>query len=293
MATLRVPAVLLCTSFVVLAGCTHQQPVAWQGSDEMTKPISMLPDTPVHSAVPLAQKAVSLVTPKAYAAHSGSTLGRRSFRVPILMYHYIRPMPGPRDKLGQGLTVTPETFAKQLDILQRKGYQTISFETLADTGSVLPPKPIIISFDDGYQDAYDAAFPALLKHHFTATFFIISGFVGKPNFATWDELRNMSGSGMDIEAHTVSHLNLSSLSHAQQEHEIKDSIAAIDDALHIHVLALAYPAGRYNADSMKICREAGMKFAVTTHLGVATDKYNTMELPRVRISEKSDFERIF
>jgi len=289
----RASLIVLSLSCVALAACGNNQAVSWQGSEELTKPISTLPDAPPQKSLPLTQKAVSLVTPTAYGANIGPALHKRAFRVPILMYHYIRPMPGPKDKLGQGLTVTPDTFSKQLDILEQKGYQTISFAMLADTGAALPPKPVILSFDDGYQDAYDAAFPALLSHHMTGTFYVISGFVGKPNYATWDELQKMTASGMEIGAHTVNHLNLSSLSYAQQYVQIVHSIQTIDDTLHIHVLSLAYPAGRYNADSIKICRQAGMKFAVTTHLGVATSQYNSMELPRVRISEKTDFEKIF
>ena len=233
-------------------------------------------------------------------AHSGVTLsndaivrGNRNYSVPILMYHYIRPMPGPKDKLGIDLTVTPETFSHQLDILQTKGYHTISFADLANTGSALPLKPIILTFDDGYQDAFDHAFPALMAHHMTATFYIITGFVGKPNYATWDELQKMSGSGMEMGAHTVHHLDLRKLPPAKQTQEIADSIQTIEDTLHVPVQSLAYPAGRYIAETMKITKKTGLPFAVTTHLGVAKNTMNQMQLPRVRINDKTNFEKVF
>jgi peptidoglycan/xylan/chitin deacetylase (PgdA/CDA1 family) len=173
-------------------------------------------------------------------------LSKDHLRIPILMYHYIRPMPGPKDKLGQGLTVTPETFTKQLDALVQKGYSSITFADLVNSGAVLPAKPIILTFDDGYQDAYDQALPALLSHHLKAVFYIISSFPGKPNFATWNEIQEMSGSGMEIGAHTVDHHDLAKLSVSQQTHEIADSISMIEKKLSIDVLSVAYPSGRYN-----------------------------------------------
>jgi peptidoglycan/xylan/chitin deacetylase (PgdA/CDA1 family) len=98
---------------------------------------------------------------------------------------------------------------------------------------------------------------------------------------------------MEIGAHTVNHFDLRHLSVEKQQYEINHSIMTINQNLGLHVLTLAYPSGRYNLDTLKIMKKSGMFFAVTTHPGVATQKNFPLLLPRVRISEKTDFARLF
>jgi peptidoglycan/xylan/chitin deacetylase (PgdA/CDA1 family) len=217
----------------------------------------------------------------------------RPFRVPILMYHYIRELPNPKDRMGVDLSVTPETFVRQLATLGQKGYQSITFDLLANTGAALPNKSIILTFDDGYQDAYTQAFPALLAHHMRGTFYIVTGFLGTPNYLTWNEVEKMKDAGMEIAAHTVTHADLSKLTSDQQEQEIKDSIQTLDEKLQIHVRSLAYPFGHYTNQTMRMTKAAGIAFATTTHGGIATDKVNPMALPRVRIKNRTNFEMMF
>ncbi len=222
----------------------------------------------------------------------GTETNRHSFQVPVLMFHYIRPLPPRTDRVGIGLSVTPEHFSRDLDVLMQKGYHTISFAQLADTGAILPSHPIILTFDDGYSDAYNQAFPALLAHHMTGTFYVISGFVGKRGYATWDQLKKMSGSGMEIGAHSVHHYNLSTLSIPEQKEEIEGSVWTIGVVLHIPIKTFAYPSGKYDRDTLKITKEAGIVYAVTTHTGIANNHSNLLELPRLRISDKTDFKKL-
>jgi hypothetical protein len=106
--------------------------------------------------------------------------GRPSVRVPILMYHYIRVVQDPRDRLGFNLSVTPSDFSQQMDWLDQNGYHPIDLADLRGYllghGS-LPAKPIVLTFDDGYRDMYTTAFPILRGHHFKAVSYVVSGFV--------------------------------------------------------------------------------------------------------------------
>ncbi len=228
------------------------------------------------------------------AAGTGSVVTHvKPFRVPILMYHYIRDLPRSRDKVGIGLTVTPATFEIQLDYLQKKGYHTVSFSQLSDSGAALPSKPIILTFDDGYEDAYTEAVPMLLKHKMTATFYIVTGFIGKKNYLTWEQLRAMTGSGMEIGAHTAHHLDLRKLTLAEQTREIANCIQLLQETLGIHIWSFAYPAGKYTATTMHLLEEAGVPFAVTTHKGIATELQDPLELPRVRMNNEVKMRKMF
>ena len=95
----------------------------------------------------------------------------RRLRVPILMYHYVSELPPGADDMRRGLTVTPERFTAHMQFLHDQGYTTISLYDLNDAltkGTPLPPKPIILTFDDGYSDAYTNVFPVLKQFGFIA-----------------------------------------------------------------------------------------------------------------------------
>ncbi len=113
--------------------------------------------------------------------------------VPIMMYHYISPAPT-HDLLMLTLTVTPTLFAQQLDYLKQQGYQTITFNQLFDAlyyGGPLPKKPIILTFDDGYEDVYQFALPILKAHGYSGMFYIITGKVGWQGYMNWNELHSL------------------------------------------------------------------------------------------------------
>src|SRR5262249_40054650 len=97
--------------------------------------------------------------------------GAPSVELPILVYHHVRP------GSTSALFVSPEEFDKQLEYLQYYGFRTISFTDLADyfeKGKPLPQRPIIISFDDGWENQYEYGFPILQKYHDTATIYVVT-----------------------------------------------------------------------------------------------------------------------
>jgi hypothetical protein len=150
---------------------------------------------------------------------------QRQASVPILMYHYLsEPPPGP-DRYREDLSVSPQLFEQHLAFLQAEGYTAISLYDLLyhlALGRPLPDRPVIITFDDGYVDNYENAFPLLEEYGFNGSFFVVSelaeraqagmtapnGFVYADNYMDWDQLREMSEAGMDIECHARVHENL-------------------------------------------------------------------------------------
>ncbi|MBQ3971791.1 MAG: polysaccharide deacetylase family protein, partial [Selenomonadaceae bacterium] len=123
-------------------------------------------------------------------------------KVMVLNYHKV-------DDLDISLSVRPKDFDDQMRYLKENGYHTITpdefYESLAGNFE-LPENPVLITFDDGYEDNYRNAYPILRKYDFKATIFVISSFLGtKEHYFTWDQAREMAENGISIQSHTVDH----------------------------------------------------------------------------------------
>ncbi|MDR3571003.1 MAG: polysaccharide deacetylase family protein [Candidatus Pacebacteria bacterium] len=203
--------------------------------------------------------------PAAAIASGASSTLPQSAVVPIIVYHIVRPSYPSDDAAVRALAVTPETFAAQLAHLQSAGYQTISFDDLERyfrTGAPLPPKPVIISFDDGWGDQFQYAFPVLQQYKDTATFFVFTNSIGHKGFMTWDDLRELAASGMSIGDHTKSHPFLTKIVNpAKLWDEINGSKIILQEQLGIQVTTFAYPFGQYNDAIISTLRAAGFEGA--------------------------------
>lgn len=208
--------------------------------------------------------------------------------VPILMYHYISVPPGDADIYRLNLSVTPEAFREQMAWLRENGWETITLYDLLyalTQGRELPAKPVILTFDDGYADNYENAFPVLQEFGFVGTFFILSGPTdrGEPNYMTWDMLREMSAAGQDIEAHGREHIDLSGRDYDFLVYHLLGPSESIQAELGYTPRFLAYPSGLYDEATMTVAASAGYWGAVTTHVGVGHDSSALFELERLRI----------
>jgi peptidoglycan/xylan/chitin deacetylase (PgdA/CDA1 family) len=217
------------------------------------------------------------------ATFTAAAPGQRPY-VPILMYHYVRNVDQAADPLGYSLSVTPEQLAAQLDWLRRAGYDTVPISALAACMAEQAPCParaVALTFDDGHMDAYTAALPLLKQYNATATFYIVSGFVGKTSYMGWDEIRALHNAGMEIGAHSISHLDLTTLSYYENVDQIARSGQEIAAQIGQPIRSFCYPAGQFNAEIAKITRDAGYTSATTTiQEGPQNDPFT---LPRLRI----------
>lgn len=216
--------------------------------------------------------------------------------VPILMYHYVRPDPGPDDPLGQDLSVTPEDFAEQIAYLAAQGYNTLTMAELADVRAnraVLPENPIVLTFDDGYRDFYEAAWPVLRQHGFKATLFVITAVVEQPVYVTWAMIDELDKSGLvEIASHTVHHYELPYISDEEARAEVVESKAVLEQHLGHAVRSFCYPVGRFSDRDVVLLREAGYEIAVTTVGGYAEADDEDLLLPRVRIHGVTAIDQI-
>ncbi len=223
----------------------------------------------------------------------GSPVGARRATVPILMYHQVDP-----DRSGplRPWTVTPARFATHLQVLRRLGYRSITMDELAaarDGRSSLPPRPIAITFDDGFAAAVRHALPVLADNGFIATFYVVAGLVGGTSawlrteigtdapLADAAAIRSLESAGSRAEAHSLTHPRLAGLDADRLRTELVDSRARLEDLLGRPVRHLAYPHGSVDRAARDMAAEAGYVTGVTTVVGRAGPQHDALQLPRL------------
>jgi len=217
--------------------------------------------------------------PKAGSERRPPSFGKPfAVEVPILVYHHIRQRVSFSSRTERRLTVTPEVFDQQMKYLQENGYHVITFENFVgylEGESELPDKPVIISFDDGWEDQFVNALPKLEEYHYNATFFVITNFVDAPGFLSWPQLRRILASGMRIGSHTRSHPRLDKITDpGMLWDQIYASKQTLESQLGAAVEEFAYPFGSYNAAAASMVRSAGYRAARACCIGrVQSDAY--------------------
>ncbi len=202
--------------------------------------------------------------------------------IPILLYHHIDDKPG-------SLYVGTGTFAAQMDYLVANGYTSLTLpEVVSDLVSgQFPAKPVVLTFDDGYRDMYNNAYPILRSKNLKATFFLISQLMEGADYLTWEQAREMSGNPLvTIGDHTLSHRSLPALSEEDMKGEILSAKSIIESKLGTTINVFAYPYGSYTSRADKYLQEGGFVAAVTTEYGVSCAKL-PYGLRRVRIGRSS------
>ena len=213
----------------------------------------------------------------------------RRIRVPILMYHYVSPLPEDADDIRTDLTVGPDVFRAHMQYLHDAGYNTISLYQLDDAlmrGTRLPSRPVILTFDDGHIDHYTTVFPILREFGFTGTFFVITGLAdaNNPAYMSWAQIEEMSIAGMNMESHTKTHRDLRGRDHDFLVYELLGSIESLVAHTGRTPRMFCYPGGRYDDVTLQLVNEMDVWRAVTTQPGMDHTTDNRLEMSRVRIS---------
>ena len=181
--------------------------------------------------------------------------GPGEITIPILLYHHIGISPT-EDTVYY---VSPDAFERQMNLLYQWGYKTISVELLAraiNEGAELPPRPIILTFDDGSETIYTTALPIMQKYGFTGTAYIIYNYMWLPNYMDTDQVRALHAAGWEIGSHGLSHSGLTERPKRQAD-EIVESRRKLRSQLDVSILSFSYPFGAYNKDSLYYVHYAG------------------------------------
>ena len=203
---------------------------------------------------------------------------------PILEYHQVTD--AQLDPDFEVYNVPPAEFSAQLDYLQAEGYTTITlqdFMRAVHGKGTLPEKPIVLTFDDGYADNYSTMLPILEAHGMTAVVYVITNELGKENYLTLDELKDMQRRGIEIGSHTADHLPLISLDETIRLKQIRESKIFLEWSGLDTIYSLSYPNGAFDSEIEKILCEENYLTAVTGKAGLNTLETNPYELYRVHI----------
>lgn len=227
-------------------------------------------------------------------------MGVVSVKAPVVYYHKV-DNPDPKARL-KGIYILPRRFDLQMKLLKLMGYHTINPGELLDSlegKGTLPRKPIIITFDDGYQDNYTQALPILKKYGFGATIFVTVNHIGKytvnapggnetmpAQMLTWEEMKQLEREGITIGSHTLTHRSLNRLNGEEVYRECAESKRILEEGLGHTVDFLAYPFGDFNAQVARVVKECGYRAAFTTISGRFHCSTDLFTLKRIKVKNR-------
>ncbi|MGL4409448.1 polysaccharide deacetylase family protein [Zoogloea sp.] len=223
-------------------------------------------------------------------------------QVQILMYHRVGDFPG-RVKAHGALYCHLPRFRAQMRLFGWLGYTVVSLDD-AVAGlrgeRPLPPRPLVLTFDDAYVDFLEHAAPVLLEHGYPATVYAVSGLVGARS--SWDagvgpepaplmdaaQLREIQSLGFSVGSHSRSHVRLAEQDDARIRAEMHDSKASLEDLLGRPVQHFCYPYGSHDLRAVRAAAEAGYLSGTTCERAVATPADDLLTLPRKAVSRGDD-----
>ncbi|MCW2983133.1 MAG: hypothetical protein JWR63_703, partial [Conexibacter sp.] len=205
--------------------------------------------------------------------------------VPVLMYHVIAAAP-PGAKYG-GLWVPPAALRAHVAALARAGYQAVTLDAVLDGWAgkpTLPPHPVVLSFDDGYLSQGKDAGAILAQRGWPGVLNLAWHNLGTPGGLTRTRVRQLVHAGWEIDAHSLTHPDLTTLDASALKREIAGSRDAIHAAFGVPVDAFCYPAGRFDPTVEAAVRAAGYRAATTELPGPATPTQDRYALSRIRVN---------
>ena len=209
--------------------------------------------------------------------------------MPILLYHRVGVSP-----TNNQYYVPPEKFEGQMKLLHDWEYTVIPVELLVKAikeGAELPPRPVIITFDDGDISVYTTAFPIMQKYGLTGVTYIVGNYMGTDGYMTADQIKELVAAGWEVGSHSRSHRDLTRLEPAVQRMEIVEARKVLQQATGSPVLSFAYPFGIMNSGVGNYAHFAG--YIAAMGLGFTSDqgKSNLFWLQRRDIKGEYDIKR--
>jgi peptidoglycan/xylan/chitin deacetylase (PgdA/CDA1 family) len=233
---------------------------------------------------------------------------KNAARIPILMYHSVAENEEEQeDKNKKGyyyVNTSPHVFAKHMQLLYKENYSVISLTDAVNnliSGILIPNKPIVITFDDGFKDFYTNAFSVLKKYAFTATVFLPTSYIQNTEqrlknkvHLNWNEIRELCKEGITFGSHTVTHPQLKLLKNADIDYEIKQSKEIIEQNIGSGVDSFSYPFAFpehkiiFRTYLRYVLEKFGYKNGVSTRIGTATKYDEKYFLKRIPINSFDD-----
>jgi peptidoglycan/xylan/chitin deacetylase (PgdA/CDA1 family) len=213
--------------------------------------------------------------------------GPGNVTVPILLYHRIDV-----SSTDSRYYVPPEKFEEQMGLLHNWGYSSITPKTLIEAiteGAKLPPRPFLITFDDGHLDNYSTAFPIMQKYGYTGALYLVVNYIGADGYMDVDQILEMYDAGWEMGSHSTNHFDLTNLDQQMLRAEVVGSRKSLEKMLGIPIETFAYPFGIQNSSAIDYVRFAGYTGAMgASGYTSAQGKWNLYYLQRVEIKGTED-----
>ncbi|MEU2155773.1 polysaccharide deacetylase family protein [Streptomyces sp. NPDC019396] len=213
-----------------------------------------------------------------------------SARVPVLLYHAV--MEDPPGWIAE-FSVTPRDFAAQLDAVRASGRTPVTISALTDhlrgRGAPLPPRPVLLTFDDGFADLPGPTAEALASRHLPATAYLTTGAItpGLRSLLPPAPMMRLAQAplleqyGMEVGGHTATHPQLDTLGPRRLRHELRHSKAVLEDTLGHEVRHLAYPHGYNSRVVRRAARAAGYESAVAVRHALSSERDEAYRIARL------------
>ncbi|HUR82339.1 MAG TPA: polysaccharide deacetylase family protein [Thermoanaerobaculia bacterium] len=215
----------------------------------------------------------------------------------VLCYHIVEAPAAPR------MHIDRETFRQHLRYLEMTGYNVIPlrhlYEYVSGRRASIPKNAIVITIDDGWRSTYTEAFPELQKRRFPFTVFIYPNIIGQTsNALTWEQIREMSDAGVDIQSHSLTHPFLTKRKHRSKTdkeygewlyRELAQSRRILEKETGRKVQFLAYPYGDYDERVAEASAAAGYSAALTCDYGRVKKGSDPLRMKRFVIDDRMDF----
>jgi peptidoglycan/xylan/chitin deacetylase (PgdA/CDA1 family) len=173
--------------------------------------------------------------------------------VPVLCYHQIREPTGGDSAGARPLICPPGVLNGHLRVLTEAGMQPVATTQLVDhleLGTPLPPRPVVITFDDASAGQYTVALPILQRMGIPATFFIMTVVLGKPNWLSRDQVRRLDQAGMTVGVHTWDHRPVTNYTEQDWAIQLQRPKAELEEIIGHTVDQFAYPYGLWNPPAL-------------------------------------------
>ncbi|MGA7731170.1 MAG: polysaccharide deacetylase family protein [Chloroflexia bacterium] len=255
------PLLLLLVLGSVLAACGDELPTATPIAPTQPPATTTMQAPPTETPTPAPSPTPTI---EATATPTPIPVEDRVF-VPILCYHHIRDWEPADTEDDRAYIVPPSLLEEQLMWLKENGYTGVTSEQVYEyvaNGKPLPPKPVMLSFDDNDDNQFISARPLLKQYGFTATFFVMTVTIDKENYMTSEQLKTLDEEGFDIQAHTWDHHVVTEYTTEEDwQTQIIEPKATLETLLGHPVPFFAYPFGIYDATAAQKLEEAGYKGA--------------------------------
>jgi peptidoglycan/xylan/chitin deacetylase (PgdA/CDA1 family) len=253
-------------------------------------PSATLSPTPTHTATATPTETptpTSTATATLVPTPTWASFGPGEVTAPILLYHHIA-----ESETGNRYYISPTTFKQQMNKLKELGYETITASELAKVilhGGNLPPRPVVITFDDGDLDVFENAYPILKDLGYVASMYVVSNYMDQPNFLSSDQLKKLADSGWEIGSHSSNHYDLT-LNYGLFYQEMNLSRQNIEASVGVELRTFAYPYGKVDPNVMAKISEYGYLAGMGLGTAVTHSPYTIYYLSRQEVQSTYSME---